>query len=454
MSDLLSLLGVGSAAISAQNAGIGVASENVANVNTPGRSRQRVDLQEVSSYGGIGLGGVRAAGSQRYADDLLAGSIRVAGGALAMSSAFVEALDTAQAAMSSGRTLDEELSALFVGFQRAAQAPTDPVSRNAVISAARALVAGIHRRAEAATEARVAADSRIRDKATQVTALAKQIAAANNAIARTGDPVAKDKRDLAAKQLSELVGGKARIDGDGHMRFVLDGGAVLVDGTHAAQMVASPGTGGMSRLEVVDGQNRRDVTASLTAGSLGGELAARDVALAKTVEQLDQLAYDVATSMNAVHSANAGLDGTSGRDLFTAPTGVAGAAAALALDPTVAADPDLLALGAPGAGAGDNQGAIAMVALSGQAVAAGGTTLGEASLTVVGDLAQSSASASADAQTAQLLTDHLAGVRDSLSGVDTQEELAALQQFEHVSTAMMRFVATVDDLLGTMIETL
>jgi flagellar hook-associated protein 1 FlgK len=455
MSDLLSLLSLGASALSAQSAGVAVTTNNVANANTPGYSRQRVDLESLEAAPLIG--GVRSGAPQRLADDLLSGRIQTAAGSLAMSQAFADALAELSSTLGSGgATLDEQVGAMFSRFSAASAAPTDSASRNAVVAAARDLVSGIQRRAADVTAARKEADTRLRDGATSASSIAKQLAAANTAVARSDDPVARDHRDQLAQQLGKLVGGQARIDHDGQMRYVLDGGAVLVDGGHAAALTATPdATTGLARLEVVDGGARRDVTGAIAGGTIGAGLAFRDQTLAQVSGQLDQLAFDVTTSVNTVHTANAGLDGATGRAMFTPLTQVAGAASAIALDPGLAADPTRLALAAPGAGPGDNRGALALFALGSQSVASGGTrTLGDAAIGVVSGVATSAAGARGDATRDGLVADHLAGLRDSLSGVDTQEELTNLARFEHASTAMAKFISTIDGMLGSLIDRL
>jgi flagellar hook-associated protein 1 FlgK len=445
MSDLLSLLSLGSNALVAQNTGVAVATNNVANANTVGYSRERPDIA-----------GFKVGNTTRLADDLLQGQIQTAAGSLAMSQAFADALSELGTGLTSGGSIDEQIGALFSRFNQAAAAPTDSASRNAVMAAARDLVAGIQRRAASVAAARREADARIRDGATSATALAKQLAAANTAVARSSDPEAKDQRDRVAKQLGELVGGRARIDADGQMRYVLDGGAVLVDGIHAAQLNATtdPATGN-ARLEVVAGAASRDVTTQIAGGSLGAHLKFRDQTLTSVSGQLDQLAFDLTSSVNTVHAAHAGLDGIAGRPLFTPLTGVAGAADAIAIDPGIAGDPSRLALGTPGAGPGDNQGALALFALGSQKVAAAGTrTLGDAAIDVVAGVGASASDAKGDATRDGLITEHLAGLRDSLSGVDTQEELTNLARFEHISGAVAKFVSTIDGMLGSLIDSL
>jgi flagellar hook-associated protein 1 FlgK len=454
MSDLLSLLSLGSAGIAAQNTGIAVASNNVANANTEGYSRQRVDLEAL--VGSPLVGGVRAGDPDRYQDALLGGRIRVADGALAMSQASAAVLaDLEQRLAGGGATLTDELAGMFASFARAAASPTDTISRQEIVDRIQQVVHDIRRRSAELEAAHLELDLSIRQNAQQASALAQRLADTNLAIAKTNDPVMRDERDRLARELSQLVGGSARIDADGQMRFVLDGGAVLVDGQRAARLDATPDpTTGDTVLSVVDGNSRRDVTNAIGAGRLGAELQIRDGMLADARTSLDQLAYDLATSANAVHAANAGLDGVAGRPLFTPLAGVAGAAAALALDPAIEADPKKLALAAPGQGPGSNAGALALYQLANQPVAAGGKTLGNAAIDLVGVVASAAARATADAKRDQLVSDHLAGLRDSLAGVDIQEELTNLARFEHASAAMTRFVSTIDELLGDLIDRL
>lgn len=442
MADLLSLLSFGSNAISRTNSSISVTTNNVANVDTEGYSRQRTDDKTGDAV--------------RVSSNLLSSQVQTAAGSLAMSQAFADALSELESGMTSGGTIDSDLGNLFSKMSSASAAPTDSASRDAVVAAARALVSGIQRRASEAATLRKEADQRIRDNATTVTSLAKQLASANSAVARSGSADALDQRDKVAKQLGQLVGGQARVDGDGQMRYTLEGGAVLVDGIHAASMQATPDpTTGVSKVEVVDGSSRRDVTASLTSGSTGAQLQFRDQTMVGVQNQLDQVASDITTSFNAVHTANAGLDGVSGRPLFTPLTGVAGAASAIQVDPTIAGNSKLLALGAQGAGPGDNAGALAMFQLGSQNVASGGTkTLGDAAIDIVSGIAQSSADAKGAVTRDSLVSDHLASLRDSLSGVDTQEEMTNLARFQNASSAMTKVVSSINDMLGSLIDAL
>ena len=439
MSNLLSLLSLGSAGIAAHNTGVGVATNNVANVNTRGYSRQRVDLESL-----IGNpGGVRSGTPDRLQSSLLGGRIRTASGSLAMSTAFSNALTDLEARLvQSGPSIDDQLGSVMSRLQQVSAAPTDPTTRDAVVEAVRELVAGIHERGVQFDAALAESNQRIRDNAQAASDLAQRLADTNLAVAKDNDPVLRDERDRIATELSELVGGSARVDGDGQMRFVLDNGAVLVDGKHAAKLDAKPDP---VTQDIKLSVGTRDVTTSL-GGSIGADQRFRDGTLATAKTDLDQLAFDMANQMNTVHAGNVALDGSTGNAIFVAPTGVAGAATALAIDPGLDADSTKLATRGPGGGPGDNAGALALIGT--------GQTYANRAIDLVAKVATEGSRARGEVTRDTLVNEHLAGLRDSLSGVDIQEELTNLARFQHASSAMTSFVSTIDQMLGDLIDRL
>ncbi len=454
MSDLMSLLSLGSAGITAQNSGVSIATNNVANANTVGYSRQRVDIE--SLLGAPNVGGVRTGPAQRLGDSILQQRIRGAASNLEMSRSFAASASSLEQSLAGGGdTIDQQLAAMFSRFGAVSASPTDLPARTAAVSSTGELVAGIGRRAAELDAQMTEANDRIRARAAEISDLARQLAETNLQIARTNNPVMKDERDRVATKLSALVGGNAKVDADGQMRFVLDGGAVLVDGQRAAKLGAKtdPVTQNVN-VSVIDGNSERDVTTAIGGGSLGADLKLRDRTITGARTALDQLAFDITTSANAVHTAHAGADGVSGRPLFKPLGGVAGAAKAMGLDPDVEADPEKLALAAMGKGPGDNTGALAMFKLAQGKVASGGRTLTGAAQDLVTTVATEASRANADVTRDELVAEHLAGLRDSLSGVDIQEELTNLARFEHAASAMTKFVTTIDDMLGTLIDRL
>ncbi len=456
MSSLMGLLDLGGSAIQAQNAGIATAANNSANVNTEGYTRQRVDIR--SNVGSPIYGGVTFGDPLRVGDELLAGRQRYVGG----SAGYFDRLSTVLLDLEGVMTAAEGdipagLGELFGNLNNVASSPLDSQVREAAVASAERLAFAFRQQSEEVARAREDADERIRDTASEATGITQEIAKLNRAIQLQSDPVLLDQREQFALRLAELVGGQARIDGDGQMRYLLDNGSVLVDGQRSAALEATIDTslGGFAKIEVVDGAHRLDITTRISSGELGADLHFRDVVTAGLVTEIDQLAFDVATNINAIHRAGQGLNGSTGQNLFREPLAVGGAALLFEVDPVVAADAVNLASGSPGGDSGDNSGMLALLDASEQLLASGGTrTFVEESVRFISNVGQDVRAAVVDQKFHDAQRNSVEALRDSVSGVSLEEELNRLSQFQHASEANMRFVQTIDQILGEMIDRL
>lgn len=445
---------VGSSALAAQTAMVDTVGRNVAKANTPGYRRESVDTVD------LGSGGVGATAATRADDPLLTGRELVATGAKGRAETLVSALTVLeQDLVPLGGGLPSALAGFFASMDSLAAAPLDTALRGAALQSTDAVAQAFRQGAAAITQARNDSDARITALATSATRLASEIAQLNRAITLLPAPdmTLLDQRDLRAQQLVELTGGRSVVGQDGKMRVFLTGGDLLVDGDHAYTLRTTPDAalGNHLRIDLVDGTLVRDVTQVLSGGKLAGEVAFRDGAAVRAATDLDQLAFDLATNVNAVHRANAGTDGGTLRDLFVAPAVVAGAAAALAVNPNVLADQRQLATAATTAFSGDNSGVLALLNLRDQTVAGGGTrtVLNEAirALGAVGS-ALSDAKVADDRASGQL--EILRAARDAMSGVSADEEMQRLVALQHASTATRRFLSAIDELLSDLIRNL
>lgn len=456
MSSLMGLLDLGAGAIQAQNAGIASAGNNAANVNTEGYSRQRVDLR--ANLGSPTYGGVTFGAPERVGSELLAGRQRLIGGSSGYFNQLSSALLDLEGVMTAAEgDIPAGLGELYGSLNNVASSPLDPQVREAAVAAARRLSFAFRQQATEVERAQQDADERIRDTADEASALTSEIARLNSAIQLQSDPVLLDQREQAALKLAELVGGKARIDDDGQMRYLLENGSVLVDGKRAARFETTPDAalGGFSRIEVVDGNHRLDVTGVVSSGMLGADVHFRDDLTERLIGEIDQLAFDVATNFNAVHRTFAGLDGGTGRDFFVEPLQVQDAAKFFQVDAALDANPDLLASATVGQPVGDNLGMLALLDTKDQTLASGGQrTFVDESVRFISNMGQDVRAAVIDQKFHDAQKSSLDALRDGISGVSLEEEMNRLSQFQHASQANMRFVQAVDDLLGRMIDTL
>ncbi len=458
MSGLLGLLDLGAGAIVAQNAGVAVAGRNLANINTAGYSDESVTLDSelASPLSGVTVGGVSVGDPTRASSSLLSNQARNSAGQSGSSGALSTALTNLETDLTqTTQSVSGSMASFFGGLSSLEASPADTALRTTVVAAAQGVASAFNQASAAISQAQTDSDSRIASEVQTATSLAAQIAAANKSLATNPDPTIADQRDEAAQQLAAITGGSARIDPDGQMRFVLGNGAVMVDGAISSTMTATPDAtlGNHLRVDVVEGSLTTNVTNGLDGGSIAGEISFRDGTAATAATNLDQLAYDFSTQVNAVHSANAGLDGVTGRDLFNQPAVATGAAAAMSVSAAIVTDPSKLAMAAPGAGTSDNTGAAALVALSSQKLAGGGTaTFSDQAINTVADVGAAAQSASNANDLATARATVVANAQDSLSGVDQDTEMANLTKFQQASEAATRFVSTVSQMLSDLIE--
>jgi flagellar hook-associated protein 1 FlgK len=183
-------------------------------------------------------------------------------------------------------------------------------------------------------------------------------------------------------------------------------------------------------------------------------LALRDDTLASTASRIDALAYDIATSFNAVHAAGFGLDGGTGRDLFTTPGSVTGAALQLSLAPGMGGNPDSVAAAADAATAvGGNANLLALADLADADVAGGGNrTFAEEFAAILGDIGRASARQRLGVAQGEVQLAQLQALDDAQTGVSLDEELMDINRFQRAYQAAARIITALDELYQTVLS--
>jgi flagellar hook-associated protein 1 FlgK len=181
---------------------------------------------------------------------------------------------------------------------------------------------------------------------------------------------------------------------------------------------------------------------------------ARDVLLPGYQADLDALAYEVANNVNTLHAAGVGGDGGTGRNLFTftpAIVGSAGAAGAIAVNPIVAADGNLVAAAGPGAPVGDNTTARDIAALRQAKVIGGSATFHDAWGQLVYRVGRDSQNAQNEQHSREEIVTQVDALRDQVSGVSLDEEAVNLVKYQKAYEANARFFRAIDSTLDTLL---
>ena len=457
MADLFSSLSMAARALEAQRFGLDVTGQNIANVNTPGYTRRVADFEALppnhprDAGRGVDVTGLRALRDrliERRLEQEMIGAEREA--------AIADLLGLAEVAIGTGdQALDTRLNEFFNSFSRLADAPTSAVARHEVLLQGSALAAAFRDTASRFEGLRRDADRKIDATVDQINDIAHRIAVLNGSLGASGDTGSaahlQDEQATLIKQLATLTDIKVIERSDGGVDIDL-AGRTLVVGSNDYQLVATP-VGPDGRVTVSLGGT--DITPGLTGGRIGGILHVRDVSLPDYLARLDEQAYALANAVNAVHSAGYDLDGNTGQNFFafsSALVGSAGAASALIVDPTVAADPSRVAA-AEAAIAGDNRAARELASLRDAMLLDGGTaTLSDSWGQLVYRIGRDTETAAGESEIRSQIVLQLETLRDQVSGVSLDEEAMQMMKFQRAYEANARFFRVVDQTLDILMN--
>jgi flagellar hook-associated protein 1 FlgK len=451
MSGLFDSLSAASNALTAHRMGLDVAGQNLANLNTVGYSRRSLVLAEMPSGDFLSAGrGVQVVQVRALRDLFVEARIRNERQGASFDETVVRHLSALEGAVGlPGMSLDAELTKFFDGFAALADDATSSTARDNVVRQGTELARAFGALSGQFSQARRAADAELRASVTNVNALADRVAALNGQIVHNGPnaEALRDERAVLLNELSELTDISVISRDDGAVDVTVAGGRALVINADAYHLKTTTGADGFASIKTA---TDFDITAAISGGRIGGLINTRDTKVPAYLAKLDQMAYDLANAVNAAHGA--GYDGTGAPagSFFSAPAGVAGAAAALQVDAAVAANSQLVAASLTGA-AGDNQTARAIADLRSGAIVAGGTlTPAEAWGQLVFSLGSDVSSSTISAVSRGEVVRQLVGIQAQTSGVSVDEEAANLMRYQRAYAATARYFTTIVDTLDVL----
>ena len=329
MSDILS---TGTSALLAFQRALATISNNVANVNTPGYSRQVVQLAnrpgQQYGFGFIGSG-VEVTNVQRVVDTILTGrALQSAGelGRLTQLSTLAGSVDQAFSNAATG--IAQPMSSFFDAAQGVASDPTSAAARSQFLGGAQDLVNRFHALQSQLQQQDNGVDQRLNAGVADVNALTKQIAALNDEIARqSGAGAGKapndllDQRDQVLQQLGAKIGVTTTKADDGALNVFTTSGQALVMGNQPATLstTVDPYQPTRHSLALSSAGGPIAIPDAGVGGELGGALQFRHDVIDPAENQLGRLAAGLAFKANAQQHAGVDLYGNLGSDLFAMP---------------------------------------------------------------------------------------------------------------------------------------
>jgi len=335
----MSLLNVGSRALLANQVALQTAGHNIANVNTPGYSRQTVVLQTVQGQftGGGYIGqGVDVQTILRNQSELLTRQAAQAGSVQASDSVRAERLRQLQEVFSGGTAgLGAAINDMMNALSDVVNSPTDITARNVVLTRMDETAARMRSSAERLNEIQYTVTEQLQSSITAVNSLATQIAAVNEQIARAkGNGQSPndllDQRDQLIRDMNQYVQVTQIPADDGTVGLFVGGSQPLVLGNTATQLSigdasAFPGSGQLKLFFNRPGAPAFEIDENvLGGGSVSGLLRFNNTDLSEGRNLLGRMAMGIGMVMNQQQQLGLTLDGQVGKPLFGLPTSMPG----------------------------------------------------------------------------------------------------------------------------------
>ncbi len=495
-------LGIGKQGLLSQARAIQVTANNIANVNTPGYTRQRpvfVPVAPTSTRGGVPLGGgVEISDVQRIANAALDAQLQHERQELAFQNGIEAGLARLEAIFQEleGTGISATLAQFFANLNDLASNPDQLTIRSQVVESAITLSDMIRDTDRRLHQLQLGANQQVAQLTTEISEIASDIAQLNRQIfarevgsAATASSL-RDERNQLVAELGQRIDFTSFERDDGQIAVFVGGGFLLVDSDFAARLDASVDQSSQplsdpsffNVFQNVEGSIAGPITSGISGGDLGAALELRDTRIQFYRSSMDELAFTLANRVNTQHLAGYGLVDDTQRRLFIDPTqpadpqgpdftAVAGAASVIAVNADIVANNSNIAAGATslgagqGAASGDNVNALALAGLQsgssaffqiGDPPAGPATgaqqTLGDFMDSLFGTLGAEVQSARRGARQEGLVVATLEEQRAALSGVSLDEEVTNLIRYERAYQAAARVIQVADELMEQLLS--
>ncbi len=462
-------------ALYSQRRALDITSQNVANVNTEGYSKQRAELTEISgspvparySSGVAGPNGVKVTGITRLHDEFLETRSRAERGLNAYLSGQRDTYARIETVINEpGDTgVQSQMADLWAAWGDVANRPDDLTARSVVLERSRTIADSLADAHTSLSSLWASSREQVDERVLEVNTTATAVADYNhrilvNKVAGVPATELEDQRDLLVQHLSEMTGATGHTRTDGRVDVFISGSPlVLGDDTRTIEAVGPPDLASVIDPTDPTGQTRTPVvvrwtdtqgSAGITTGSIASSLETLKTTLPDAAFNYDKLANQLATAINTKQQAGFDLDGIAGGPLFTGTTAMTLKVAII--EPRELAASDQPPTTHPVTGnlvpnlGGGNADAIAAIArsLNGPDSTYRGfvTQIGVAAQTVNRRAAvQDTISTDVDAE------------REAATGVSLDEEMTNMIQFQRAYEAAAKVINTIDATLDTLINT-
>ncbi|SEC99763.1 flagellar hook-associated protein FlgK [Pseudomonas marginalis] len=325
----MSLLNIGMSGLNAAQGSLSVLSNNIANANTAGYSRQQTTQSANASnqYGGVFIGsGTTLADVRRVYNEYLDTAYQNSTSLNSDAKAYLDQVSAVDKTLSDKTTgMSAVLSSFFAAVQTASANPNDTSARQILLTNAQTLSNRFNSISSQLSQQKETINSQLSSMSDQVNQLTSSIASLNKQIAQvqgssnTTPANLLDARAEAVRSLNELIGVTAT-EKNGVFSVSTGSGQSLVLGDKSNTISAVPSKSDTSQYTIqlnAAGGTTMDLGNVISGGSIGGLLRYRSDALIPAINDLGRIAIATADTVNSQLGQGLDLNGEFGASMFT-----------------------------------------------------------------------------------------------------------------------------------------
>jgi flagellar hook-associated protein 1 FlgK len=329
----MSSLNIGARALNANLAALQVIGNNIANVNTPGYSRQNV-IQQTSGYQQTGSGyigmGMELTTVERSHNAYLTREAQKAGSVAAADALRYARLQQLESAFPTGSAgLGTALNDMLNAWTDVASAPGNLTARVVVIAKGEELASRLRNTASQIDSLQHTTKQQLEGAVRTINGLAQDLAKVNERITESqgnghtpNDLL--DQRDKILGELNKYVQTTNVPSADGAVSVFIAGSQPLVLGTRANALAAGQDSTDSARIALSFVQGGVSIPVpdtSLGGGELAGLMRFMNEDLVDVQNLLGRMALATATTVNNQHKLGVDLQGNPGQNFFNPPAG-------------------------------------------------------------------------------------------------------------------------------------
>lgn len=464
-------LNVGMTALNTSQQVEDVISNNIANANTPGYAQETANLSETGPFPSLPaqdapqLAGQMGEGAQvssveRDTSAFLDQQDRANQGTYQMYQTHSQNLTMIEGILNepSSQSMQNAVDQFFSSWQTLSTDPSNTAARQAVISQAQTMAqtfgtittelenlqnnlvgvvtGGV---GQLNTDAQQVANLN-----TQIVAIQKQGQSANQLL---------DQRSSILDDMAKLANISYTEQSDGAV-YIQVGSNTLVDSAGQHNYPPAAGVTFNSQTNAPDITSASTLQTDLsgvTSGSIAGNLASISDT-SNTLQQLNNYLTQFTSAVDAVQQNGYGLNSsTTAPPIFDNPPHQDAAGNVFLSVPSTFTSSDVAAASTANQ-PGDNSNAINMVNLQNNASAYNGGTFDQGIASLVSGIGVETASVNSNEATANALAQQSSNMRQSVSGVDINEQAAQMVQFQNSYAAAAKFISVFQQMLSDLMN--